>query len=78
MSIAYYLVRLWWDGRRGQARYYGAPVILTACPDIGFRIDALDYAPAVDCKVVQPYAWRWRDLEPAEELRVMAFLRSLA
>lgn len=77
MSIALYLVRLWWAGGRGEARFHGAPVRLTACPSLGLRIEAVDYAPSADVRLIQLHAEPMRDMQAEEESRVLAYLRSL-
>lgn len=77
MSIALYQIRLWWEGDRGEARYYGAIRRLTSAPPIGQRIHRIDFAPEVFCRVIQPYASGPRDMTRDEERVVMGWLQEL-
>lgn len=54
MSDNYVSARLWWDGRKGAAKWRGVRVVLTAAPDLGDgAVWTLDYAPELGCRQVQ-------------------------
>lgn len=64
MSTVYTTIRLWWDGRRGQAQYNGVTIPLDEAPDVMQCIYELDYAPEL-----HTYEIRERPCDPRRELR---------
>ena len=61
MSLRYTTIRLWWDGRRGQAQCDGVERPLTVKPDLPFDVYAFDYAPELDTREIRHRACDKRD-----------------
>jgi hypothetical protein len=68
--------RLYWVGLRGLARMNGREVALSAPPDIGTTLEALDYAPG-EVAVVMPRREGWRDMTAEEVAAARRLLEQL-
>lgn len=79
MGLSYTTIRLWWDGRRGQAQYDGVVRPLEAAPDVMQHIYELDYAPELDTYQIRerPCDER-RDLSPPESEAIKRWLVAFA
>lgn len=53
MSLNYTTVRLWWDGRRGEAQCDGVERLIVAKPDLPFEMYTIDYAPELDTQEIR-------------------------
>ena len=79
MSLAYTTIRLWWNGRKGQAQYDGVTRELDRAPDVMQQIYELDYAPELHTYEVRerPCDER-RELKPPEIEAIDRWLRSFS
>ena len=68
--------RLYWVGLRGVERLNGREVRLSAPPDIGVPLEAMDYAPG-EVATVMPRREGWRDMTPAEIAAARRLLEQL-
>ena len=68
--------RLYWVGLRGVARLNGREVRLTAPPDIGVPLDAMDFAPGQLATVQHPVEGE-RDMRPEERAAARRLLEQL-
>lgn len=79
MSLRYTTIRLWWNGRTGQAQYDGVHRELTSAPDVMQHVHELDYAPELRTFQIRerPCDPR-RDLEPPEQELLLRWLAAFA
>ena len=79
MSLRYTTIRLWWDGRRGQAQCDGVERPLTVKPDLPFDVYTIDYAPELDTLEVRYRACDQRnDIKPSEVAAIRMWLHCFA
>lgn len=81
MSLNYTTIRLWWDGRVGQAQCDGVSRKLTGPPEIDpmKSIYEIDYAPELKTFEIRERACdSRRDLAPREQEAVLRWLMSFA
>lgn len=79
MSLSYTTIRLWWNGRRGQAQYDGVTRELTSPPDVMQQLYELDYAPELHTYEIRERACdARRELNPPEQEIILSWLRSFA
>ena len=81
MSLRYTTIRLWWDGRTGQAQCDGVSRDLSGPPEIDpmKSIYEIDYAPELHTYEVRERACDCRrDLNPPEQEAVRRWLMSFA
>lgn len=82
MSVNYTTIRLWWDGRRGQAQYDGVVRELTVKPDAFPDLEEIDYTPAFDTyRVLRKHGYgvdARDDLRPPEIAAVVQWLKAFA
>lgn len=81
MSSALYAIRLYWNGRLGQAKYGRVIVELTTWPHQvlpGVHVAEMDFAPEVRCCTVRECAAAWRDMSGTEIAAARTWLQRLA
>lgn len=79
MSLAYTTIRLWWNGRRGEAQCDGVTRPLTAAPDMLPEVYTIDYAPELKTSEIVPRPCdKVRDMEPPEVEAVCRWLHCFA
>ncbi len=79
MSLNYTTVRLWWDGRRGQAQCDGVSQDLEVKPELPFEMYEVDYCKDFGTAEVRHRACDRRvDLEPHDVEAVRRWLHCFA
>jgi hypothetical protein len=68
MSLRYTTVRLWWDGRRGQAQCDGVEREISVKPDLQIEMYTIDYAPELDTQEIRRRPCDHRDDITAPEV----------
>lgn len=81
MSAALYDRRLYWCGMRGVAKLHELVVRLTQPPQLpgirGLVVDAIDYTPEVQVRMVMPKCSGWRDMTAEEAAAAEQVLEQL-
>lgn len=80
MSLAYTTIRLWWDGRRGQAQCDGVSRELNEAPHVdGVELVQIDYAPEFHCFQIRHHSYdREEEMQPPEIVAVLRWLHCFA
>ena len=79
MSLTYTTIRLWWDGRRGQAQCDGVAREISVKPDLPFDVYEVDYAPELGSHEIRHRACdRREELKPPEVVEIRKWLHCFA